>query len=689
MGGARWVPAWLLVMAGMVVLLRSDVPLEWWLPLGVAAVAAVVTLIITLVLEQQRALVHRLVAVVGAGVWTAWVARSGPSTLLVLAALGGGAIVAALEVAAARGRPTVLWVGPAPADVDRRPGRVQEWEALLRRVVVKKGSEGASAQIRVTEVTPWPDRTAGEQVHVELPEGMTVKDLAAYADRIAAARRLPAGCVVRTLDGPHQGAAVLDVMLRDGLAGDGRTITEPTTPASIYDPIDVAYTARGEALSVSLREQSMIVGGTTGSGKTTLLHRLIMHLARCTDTLIWVVDPNGGGVAAPWIGPWARGEAPAPTVDWVAEDPYEAAVLVSTAAAIVKDRKTSQEALRRKRQANSHILPVDRDLPLIMVITDEGGELRQMAGLLATLVDEGIARLAQIGRAEGGRVIMSVLRGTADLLGKGLRSVAGVRVCLRMNEEDECDYILGVNPGRARLLHRGSAYVYRTDTDYRPVLGRTLNVDLAAIEQHAVATAHLRPTLDDRARRVAARLTVQDVLDGRDPMQHLEIARHPVMRDVAAGRAYEGRWERKARMLAELRGEELPEEEEPARQVLPDRPTVAAPGSAAERLLLATGVRVDTPAAVAVETDARPRLRLVPDTGEAEEPTRPSTAREAILAVLNDARPDPLRAAEVHARVAADYGIEVTPQRVHQVLAALVKAGDVRQAGGGRYEMAN
>jgi len=671
--GARWVPAWGLAAIGAAIALRADdVPLEWWMPLGAAIPGALVALVASLALEQPRAVAHRVAAVLAGCVWVAVVAYGGWGVWAVVALASGAAIVAGCEVAAGRGRAMVLRVGPAEQPGDRRPEPVREWEAMLQRL--------AKRPVRVRELRPWPSRQDGLQVHVDLPEDMTVRDLAALTDKIAAARRLPQGCIVRALDAEHQGAAILDVMLRDCLAADHPPAREPATPASIYDPISIAVTARGELVEAELREQSMIVGGTTGSGKTTLLHRLIMRLARCTDTLVWIVDLNGGGVAAPWIAAWAQGKADRPVVDWVAEDPVEAAVLIATANAIAKDRKTSPEALRRKRAANSHILPVDKDLPLIMVITDEGGEIRQMSGLLADLVDEGITRLAQIGRAEGARVIMSVLRGTADLLSKGLRTVAGVRVCLRMAEEDEYSYVLGVHPGRTRLLHRGSAYVYRTDQDFRPLLARTSNVDLESIEAHAIATAHLRPRLDDRGRQVAARVTVRDVLDGRDPSSHPELSRHPALLDVVAGGAYELRWERKARMLAQIRGEEVPEDEPaPGRS---ERPTVAPVGSAAERLLLATGV-LATP-----EPERVPARQLTLVRSEPEPEQRPETAREAVLLALRDARPDPLALAQVHAQVLG-LGVQVTPQRVHQVLTALAQRGEVRRDEAGRYELAS
>ncbi|MFI6266173.1 hypothetical protein [Micromonospora sp. NPDC051006] len=692
--GAAWVPAWTVATVLVAHALGSGITtLSWWLPLGAAVVGVPAAVLVTFAMDRPLAVPHRVVAVAGACLWAALVARSGWTEVRTMALLGGAVLVAALElfIPGPRTGP-VGWTGSAGETPDRRPAPVREWESLLRELTRKP--------VVVTSVTPWERTGDGERVAVDLPVGMTVKHLAAICDEMAGARHLLQGCVVQALDGAHQGSAVLDVMLRDCLAGDSRVIAEPTTPASIYDPFDIATTARGEKLEVCLRQKSAVVGGTVGSGKTTLLHRIIFRLARCTDTLIWIIDLNGGGVAAPWTRPWAVGAAKERTIDWIADNEAEAAVMVAVGRAIAKDRKTSREAIRRKREANTTVLPVDAQLPAFVILTDEGGEVRQAAGLLARLVDEGVARLAQIARAEGGRVVMSILRGTSDLLGKGLRSVAGIRVCLRMEEEGEYDHVLGVNPGRARLLHIGSAYVYRTDTDYRPVLARTVDVDLESIERHAIATAHLRPQLDERGRMVAAKVTVQDVLDGRDPRDHVDIARLAVMRDVEAGRAYEGRWERQAAMLAELRGEDLPEDDEPPRPAsVPDRPTVAAPGSAAERLLLGTGVVVDEPTPipaprpspepehtserdVMAEAEAllSPEHLAIDGTPGRTEQLAPATAREAILLVLRDARPDLLINAQVHARV-VESGYEVSPQRVHQLLTAMAGKGEVRQVG--------
>lgn len=716
--GAAWVVAWLIAVLALAGVLRHGTQAgawAWLIAPGGGIVAMILTLIVTLATDRRRAVVHRLVAVVTCSVWMTWVALAGWSITLVVVILGWAAALAVLEwlFAPATVVGGNLHLQAAQSAQGARPAMPQvygneptpymlAWQAMLRRITGTK--------ITVTDVQPWENDGDGEQVMVDLPEKMTVKKLADYADDIAGGAKLPQGCVVRVLEATHQGAAILDVMKRDCLA-DERMISEPTTPASITDPFELAASPKGEAMEVCLREKSMVVGGTTGSGKTTLLHRIIFRLARCVDALIWIIDLNGGGLASLWLGPYARGEVETPTIDWVADCEEEAAVMGAVAIAIAKDRKTNRESIRRKRAANSTVVPVDKKFPAIVVITDEGGEIRQAIGLLAALVDQYIARIAQIGRAEAVRVIQSVLRGTADLLAKELRTVLGIRICLRMDEEGEYDHVLGKNPGRTRLLHKGSAYLYRTDTDYRPVLVRTVNVDIAAIEAHAIATAGLRPTLDDRAKLIASRVTVADVLDGRDPSNadFAPVLRHSAFVDTAAGLAYENRWKRKKAMLAQLRDEDLPEEDEPSAPQSPSARVggVVAPGSRLERLAHGAGVKLDQPAPTPASPTTpaqqqdyeRVAQELLSDAHLATtaEPVRPRSAgqpaetpaspqgvpaatapaRELILWALADARPTTLTLTDILTRIYEATKADVSKQRAHELLKRLVGAGEV------------
>jgi hypothetical protein len=441
---------------------------------------------------------------------------------------------------------------PAPAMETLPPGRTEQEEqiqALIRRITKRNP--------RVKSIKPWEVPEDGIDIHVDLPEDMTADDLAGFCDKIASAPllRLPQGCLVSVLDGEYQCEAIIRIMTRDCLK-DLIMLDEPVSPASINDEFPIMRSPQGSWFMVCLRIASMIVGGTTGSGKTTLLDRIIAYLVRCTDALIWIVDFNGGGLGAPWNEAYEQGLCRRPAIDWLADTDHESAVLMACAKGVAFSRKSDRECVALRKAANTKVLPVSAKKPAVVVITDEGGEVRKAVSILGQIVCENISSLAQVGRAEGLRVVMSVLRGTADLLDKGLRSVCSIRVCLRMNEQSEYSHVLDLNPGKTRLVHKGSSWIFRTEEDYRPLLGRSVDVAPDFITRHSIATSHLRPELDEAGQRICQNITLRDVFDGRDPNNFEDLLDLPSLVDVAEGRAYSGRHDRRrARLEAIERGE--------------------------------------------------------------------------------------------------------------------------------------
>lgn len=637
-----WLPWYAgMVAAALVICDRLEIAPAlhwWWLPvagLAAAGLAAMITLLQEHTREGSvvRPVIHRATVMLAAAGWGTWCDLAGWNTRTVLALIGGLVALSALGA-----------VCQMPPPYRRRPADAAAVGAADRSPLVPdapvwRGRRRPSWQQAIRHVTklpatvlswePWERADDGLRLFVELPSevGTTASELAPRMANLAAAVRLPSGCSIRVTDTTTQGIVALDVMLRNSLLDATDVHREPTTAASINDSFPILRTPRGQLLSICLRIKSMVIGGTTDSGKTTLLHRIIMWLARCADVLIWVVDLNGGGVAEPWIGPWAEGRASAPVVDWVADNEAEAAVLVAVARAVAVDRKTNRAARARRRAANSTVLPVDAQMPAILVLTDEGGEVRQAAGIIGQFVGRGITRLAQIGRAEGVRVIMSVLRGTADLTDKGLRTVAALRLCLRMEEYDEYTHVLGVNPGRTDLGSAAGSGFLRTPEIQRPALGRTVNVDLASIDDHAVACARLRPRLDADGVRAAATVTRGHIANGKCD---LDWENHPALIDVDHGRAYSGRWERYAPKLAGLRGEEPP----PTPAAVPAQRSPAPSGDLIARMSAWSeslgGVPADTGSARVYQfpADRSPTAPL---------PAAPRSGRDQVLGLLRDA----------------------------------------------------
>lgn len=674
-------PAWFAIITSLAtaVLLIVDqlvYPLmSWWLLLVVALLGGIVSFFATVFDEAAmcgdgipRAMVYRCMTWAAAGTWAVWVDVTGLTLNLGIAWAVGTAALAGIGsfcgVPAVDRRPQPVDV---PAGNDRRPEYVRTWEGYIRQVTRWK-------TVTISRWERWEVEADGFRLWVDLPTetGNTDADLADICHRLGAAARLKNGCVVQALPSEVQGVAILDVMLRDNLTDtDNAVHVEPTTPASITEEFTVLTTPRGQDLKVGLRIETMLIGGATGSGKTTLLNRIIMFLARCTDTLIWVVDLNGGGIANNWIEPYARGKASKPVVDWVAHTEEEFAVMVAVAGAIARDRKSNREARERIRRANSGgVLPVDSRMPAIIVLADEGGEIRQSLTALGQIAAQALTRLAQIGRAAGVRPIISILRGTSDLMDKAHRTQCAIRLCLRMNEHSEYVHVLDSNPGKTPLKHKGSGYLKTTFELVEPVYGRTVNVDELSIERHAIACAELRPDLDSNGLAVAEKLRVDDVIGGRD---FPSFVKSRVYQDILDGRAYSGRWDRAAALLAELRGEDY-EEEQPAEVARPAavvRDQKAA--GALDALEAAFGL-------VAKEDQAGQLLHFPHRPGmDAQPEERKGSGRDQVLELIRAAGPSGIESKAIGEQVT------ISRAQVFNVLRELREDGSVTQLQPGLY----
>jgi hypothetical protein len=702
-----WSQLWIGLVAALtavaiVIATRAGLlPVEGWLwPFGGAAGAFFAAMAGAMRYNEWRPAVAWGMWPLADGWWIVFAVYCGWNARIVMALLVGTALLVFVghllhpveQLHSLMPEPTVSAVAPLAA-VDRISHEAT-WEALIQQV--------SKQPIRVTRVEPWDVPANGERVHVDLPVGLVWTELTNYCAALQGSRKLPRGCVIRVLEGEHQGAAIFDVMLRDSLADAPPPEPKDFSPVSINHMTKVMRTPRNEPLEVSFREPSVVIGGTAGAGKTTLLHRIILWLARCVDALIWVIDMNGGGLGAPWVTAWAQGRAGRPVVDWIADNEAEAAVMTAVLIAISKDRKTDPEGIRRKRAANTTVLPVDAKKSAIIAITDEGGEVRQAVGLLGQLVSQRISRTVQIGRAEAVRVVMSILRGTSDLLDKNLRTNAPIRICLRMEEEDEYGHVLGVNPpGRVELLHKGTGYIRRGGVDPKPVFAVTADFTLAEIDEAAIATAHLRPELDDRAQLVASQVTVNDVLEGKavaiieDDPQAMA-----VMRDVAAGAAYSRRWERYAPELAKLRGDDLPEMPiTPPTTPPAAAPTSSAPAQPAPGAVTGTGSVLDE---LLAETDparkpeprpAHVATRSVVDVGDQAAVDTAArallagleevklTARDVVLQILNERPEQMLTSAEIGMELER-RGAAVSRTHRQEVLKELREEGLLLHANG-------
>ncbi|MDH2425808.1 hypothetical protein [Sphaerisporangium sp. TRM90804] len=500
----------LAVAAGAVAAHTFQVEPEW---IALGALPAVLGSIVrsTRKAATTPALLFRMLRVIGAGGWATYAVATGPWDRYTLLALGiagvsSGALAPLFETGP---RAT----GHSRALVLRRTTRLaQDWEARILRV--------AKLAVRIEEVSYW-DTGAGFTLYGVLPlGGATRAQLAAHSDSLAADARLPDGCTVEVTKGRHRGGFTLHVSTVNRLTEDiawpedlqMRPITEPKQLGEHRDSTPVL---------VNLRQACVIVTGQTGSGKTTTLNGLIWRGGMCPDSLVTIMDMNGGGLAHAWLRTWLEGVTDRPAIDWAAGDPEEGLALSQWLVDVCHDRKTTYAHL--KIDADLTLQPVSADVPAIICVVDEGGEVLSPTTRdpVKAKIRDNLEEVQRIGRDVGVRLIIASLRATQDMVAANIVKQSTVRIGMFVQDEAELNYLFGwrLPYGLEDLHGPGTGFVQTLETPLRP--WKAGNVKPSMIRRAAIHIANHRTDLDaagvavggrvyaERLERMRARFTVE------------------------------------------------------------------------------------------------------------------------------------------------------------------------------------
>lgn len=358
--------------------------------------------------------------------------------------------------------------------------------------------------IRPTDFKQW-DNSAGETYEVDLSQTRLGgwRALITHCDTLATKMRLPEGCGVEASKGSARHLALLHVARQNKLK-DIHNYPNKLVLGNIYEGRLAGVLRPGDPILVELRQNSMVVIGQKRSGKTTFLQDLIASLLQTRDTLVWTIDLNGGGLPLPFLFPFADGRTARPAVDWAADNVPEALRMVNTALAIAEDRKRYYKF--RKKKAGITLLPIDHDVPQIVLMIDEGAEVMGAAtDDDAREVCEIIEKLQRIAGDSGVNVVYSVLRATADHLNPAVKNGCAIRVAMRVSDRAELAYLFGnytADPDDAP--YQGSGHIQAGHGEPARVF-KAFYLEPAQMEDIAVETAIWRPFLDAQGRQVGGR----------------------------------------------------------------------------------------------------------------------------------------------------------------------------------------
>lgn len=440
-----------------------------------------------------------------AGAWTSCAVAFGPWTAenigtLAAAALGFGC--AGIGVRGAERKAADERAAQAAAEAqaaldaaDRK--RATEWEARVLRVT--------GVSIRIVGIDDWATG-GGFTLDAEIAEGgSTWKSIQSKQDGLAADAKLPEGCGVGATPGPHRGAVFIEVATVNFLVED---VDYPAdySPLSTNEPAPMSVRRDGAAYGPVNRQASMFFVGQRGSGKTNLMNVMVANQCRMIDSLTFVIDLNGGGLALKWLRAWhAAGRPGRPPIDWVADTPEKALAMGDALVRIAKARKVGYQD--REIAADDDKLPVDEHVPEIRVFNDEGAEIFSSKAR----TDEKLKRIAgyliqtiEIARAAAVNVSTSGLRATQDVIADPqILKQSTFKVGLKVADASELNYFFGYGhlASTEDAPYPGCALVRDGDGEAMPV--KIYRIKPSQIAEVIKATAHLRPELDELSRQAA------------------------------------------------------------------------------------------------------------------------------------------------------------------------------------------
>ncbi|MBA9005868.1 helicase HerA domain-containing protein [Thermomonospora cellulosilytica] len=275
-------------------------------------------------------------------------------------------------------------------------------------------------------------REVGYTVEIELPDnGTGHEDIAKYAARLTNASRLPWGCEVQVLQGADPWRVLLEVATYNAL-GPVIPITQ-AGPSTINDPLRLGKRRDISEGAVSLRWHNWVIVGSGGSGKTNLVRTIINRLLECEDALAIVIDPNGGGVARPYLDPWVEGLIDRRPL-LVASDEEEITFVVEFLQALISARMRSQyEAMVA---VDDDKVPVSNRVPQIVVLVDESHSLPNR-------IQQGLIDVSNRSRGGSIRIVYTALRGTGDKhLPRPILAQGTARFILGVNDAGEADNVV-------------------------------------------------------------------------------------------------------------------------------------------------------------------------------------------------------------------------------------------------------
>jgi hypothetical protein len=289
-------------------------------------------------------------------------------------------------------------------------------------------AELANFNDRVPRVIRHTPAVFGDRLIVRVPPGLTVTELDAKAETIAAFLRVREVRVLR--DPADAGLASVAVVARDILA----TTEEWSWPLidaarlHLWEPIPVGIDEDGELVAVSVPYRNVLLGGEPDAGKSVAQSLLTCAAALDPTVELYLFDGTYVDLA-----PWA-GCAKA----FVGPNHDEAIEVLRTLVAEMDERNMELVANRRRKVHRADALP------LRVVVVDEAAFYLAHKEIVELFRD-----LLSRGRKFGYIVYLATQKPSGDTIPTKVRDLCQVRWAFRCSTRDASDTILGAGQATA------------------------------------------------------------------------------------------------------------------------------------------------------------------------------------------------------------------------------------------------
>ncbi len=353
--------------------------------------------------------------------------------------------------------PTELLEPPEPFPFEELAEKAQIAAETLEQTFSDFG-----LNVTVSEIDTGPVVT---QFELDLEKGLRVNKVAALADDLAVALRVPAVRIVNPIPGKNTvGVEVPNdtrVMVRL------REIVETATGADeMAIPIFLGKDVSGGPLVVDLAKMPhLLIAGRTGTGKSVCLNTLIlsMLLSRTPEEVkMLMIDPKMVELSPyktlphlmhPVITDMKKAEA---VLAWAVDKMEERYDLLARCGV---RHLTDFNALSRKEKLDKLNLSelheeadvLTQNMPYIVIVADEMADLMMTNG---KEVESHIIRLAQKSRAVGIHLVLATQKPTVDVITGLIKSNLPARISFQVASKSDSRVVLDES-GAERLLGNG------------------------------------------------------------------------------------------------------------------------------------------------------------------------------------------------------------------------------------------